>query len=585
MWLTNAFGSSFLWLSRLFFRVYSVAPKQTAAIVFFSFFSNIFLTLTFFLPLKIIILVGSDGMPSYFVEIFGTVEKGLLVYWLVVGTVASYIINLAFNYITDIFVVKGAKKVLKGSDKISYFSNYIAETNSFYKKICQAQSSIVFILLGCLLTIFASSIWFADLSLFLMGSFILISLSGVINKAFILWIKDKSHVTLSVLSTTAFLVFFGSIINSFTKNIEGVNLLLAIISMLVIRQVLQKSVSVILDSIYLVIKKEKVDHVFHFDSPVSVIVNKKDIWSLLSAKDRNETLGTYFEQIFYKKIFVSRSQFCQLGQRNVIGFKLSLDEKQLLDNKSRLFIKIFDARSDYLASHEADLYGNKISKLLPTLEFIAGSNQLSNPVLVFNDFEGTNLSGRAAREKGLDILMDCWGVTPDQTIVQKYYRSYQPLLSRIDQNLVSQLEGACINEDHDFLVKSFVKNFNGIVSIVASLPVFIYNPYLNMRTIVESYDSKIIVTDWSRWAIEPIGCGWGAVDRAGLAQLHDRFTKKMKSVEAFSGVQVEYVKMVALIYNLERCCRGKNYHDAFNVLSEIAILTSFLQSASLSPSA
>jgi len=43
--------------------------------------------------------------------------------------------------------------------------------------------------------------------------------------------------------------------------------------------------------------------------------------------------------------------------------------------------------------------------------------------------------------------------------------------------------------------------------------------------------------------------------------------------------------MVALIYNLERCCRGKNYHDAFNVLSEIAILTSFLQSASLSPSA
>ena len=240
-------------------------------------------------------------MPSYFVEIFGTVEKGLLVYWLVVGTVASYIINLAFNYITDIFVVKGAKKVLKGSDKISYFSNYIAETNSFYKKICQAQSSIVFILLGCLLTIFASSIWFADLSLFLMGSFILISLSGVINKAFIVWIKDKSHVTLSVLSTTAFLVFFGSIINSFTKNSEGVNLLLAIISMLVIRQVLQKSVSVILDSIYLVIKKEKVDHVFHFDSPVSVIVNKKDIWSLLSAKDRNETLGTYFEQIFYKK--------------------------------------------------------------------------------------------------------------------------------------------------------------------------------------------------------------------------------------------------------------------------------------------
>ncbi len=585
MWLIKIFGTSFKWLSHLCVRVYRVAPTQTVGIVSSLLFSNIFLILTFFLPLKIIILVGSDEMPWYFSKLFGDIEKVTLVYWLVFATTASYILHLSFDYTSGIQVDKGTSKLLKRSDKLLNFSNFVAETNNFYKKICDVQSSILFVVIGGFATAYMSPSWFAHLTLFLLFSFIIISLSGFLSTSIIIWIKHHSKMILRVISSMAFLVFFGSIINSFLSKSENANIIIAIISMLLVRQVLQKLVLIIQDNIYLVTKKEKVNHVLYFNAPLTDVNNVKSIWSLLSDKDRNKTLSNYCGHVFARNLTVIKSHFFQLGLGNIIGFKISLDEKIFGGGNQHLFIKIFSPKFDYLASHESELYKNKISKLLPTLNLVAKSNYMKNYVLIFDDFRDNCIDSRAVQAQRLEILIDCWGVSPDKNFIAKYNRSHKRLINRIDEQLISRLRGACNSQDHNVLLDGFIGHLKLINKIINTLPVFIYNPNLNIRTIVQNNDSNFVVTDWSRWAIEPIGYGWGAVNSAGLALLHDRFTEKMKNVEVFSDVRVEYVQMAALIYNFDRLCRGHNYHDAFIVLSEIEILVDYLQSSNLSTSA
>lgn len=55
-------------------KFFNVVPKATLSVIFFSLVSQVTILLAFLLPLKILMLLGSAGIPHYFPDVFEDLE-------------------------------------------------------------------------------------------------------------------------------------------------------------------------------------------------------------------------------------------------------------------------------------------------------------------------------------------------------------------------------------------------------------------------------------------------------------------------------------------------------------------------------
>ncbi len=85
---------SLKWSSRLGAKFLWAVPTATSGVVLFTLVSQLSMLLAFFLPLKVIILLGSDGIPRYFPPAFEQFDRDALIVWLSIATVAFYALYL-----------------------------------------------------------------------------------------------------------------------------------------------------------------------------------------------------------------------------------------------------------------------------------------------------------------------------------------------------------------------------------------------------------------------------------------------------------------------------------------------------------
>ena len=104
--------------------------------------------LAFVLPLKIVLLASSDGVPGYFSGFISPESKIAWVVGLSVAALFFYVLGFGLNILANHLAKVGGGEVVSLANDISLASSQAEKVNNYYATCCSVLSSSIFGLFG-----------------------------------------------------------------------------------------------------------------------------------------------------------------------------------------------------------------------------------------------------------------------------------------------------------------------------------------------------------------------------------------------------------------------------------------------------
>lgn len=538
-----------------------IVPAETAAVVVLTLVSQVSILLAFFLPLKVIILLGSTGIPRYFPSAFADYDRHSLVVWLSVAAVAFYVLHLLSEWLIKRAVDRGAMRLMAHSRKMVLFERQEEVAETGYQKYAQALASSVFVGLA-----FAVLVAVYPRLATLASGYTVLAAAGILAGAALQpglrnTIAEWLGPALGVMSAIGFLGAFAFLVADFLLW-EPPGLIVAIVSMLLVRQVFRHLVSLVKDLETLYARRVKLNALF-FHNQVLLPDHKAkdgDIWALLAPGARLQWVLPLLSDLAEAALDDPRVEWHQSGFRDVAVLRV-FD----LGKGDDYLVKLFSRKRRALALHEATLYAEMAKDAFPGLPFLG--------VTVVDDhqchvFDRSGVVSNARELKMMPVLFDLLErlllIAPPMRMVRRYMRSHPVLWERLDDHVVERMALAVNNDQERSMMSRFASELEGIRSILKGLPLTIVNPDINPDTVAIDAEGRPRVFHWARWALEPMGAFWplsekslgrldSAVDAANGAGVHG------------ATVQPAHVRLSAVLCEIEQNCRRQRYRDAIEL--------------------
>ena len=165
------------WIVSLSAKFLRVLPILTLVIVLLTLIAQITSLLSFFMPLKIIILLGSEGMPRYLPPAFSQIDRNLLIAWLSAATVGFFLLSLLAHKLIDKSIDLGATKLLAKSQKMVLFENQQEFAGRAYQRYSTVLAAGVFISL-----VLAALGWFyASMAALILGYMFVVFVGFIVS--------------------------------------------------------------------------------------------------------------------------------------------------------------------------------------------------------------------------------------------------------------------------------------------------------------------------------------------------------------------------------------------------------------------
>ena len=560
MWLLQQIGQYLFWFFSALKKFFGITTLPSILAVTFILVSTVAQTFAFFLPLKVVLLLGSDGVPDYFKVVFGDAAKNDLIAWLSISAVGFYLFHLLADYLAASCVGRGADRLMQSSKKIVIYSNQKLLAEGFYGKMCSSIAAALFVLIAILVGLKLDMFLFLSLLVILLLLFVLTAVvcSFDAGKFFLI---EHYQAVLVIISGVCFLFLFGVIVFSALVLGEG-NLVFAIVNLMLGRQMLQRLVSVFRDGVFLSRSRVKFNSLFYVDlhyQPNTSSDQEKCFSELCHRDARIKWLKRLLPEGSNREVDYS-SFWHELGMSNLVGFAV-FDSM----GREQAFIKISGPGREGLAEHEKILLESDWAKGLPAPCLREKSILESFDCLVFDEV-GEKVAEKDLGPAYMSVLASIWSVEPDGELVNKYARSRPMIGDRLTIEIAAILYEVANTDYYRLAVESYVTHFTKLKSLISDLPLCIYNPDLNIYLIYQRADSSYISPHWGRWGIEPIGFGWRACDFEFLGEYLSRAKKQRPQL---TDVTEKHVKMVALLSQFELHLKSHSYVTAVLMLPEI----------------
>src|SRR5690554_4218870 len=121
MWLYKVIVVYARWSLAVTRKLVSLTFFPTLAGVLLTFISQFSRLLAFFLPLKVIVLIGSSGIPRYFPSSWAAFDRETLVVALSFSAVAFYVVYLLADHLVAVFSNREADEVILSARKMALF--------------------------------------------------------------------------------------------------------------------------------------------------------------------------------------------------------------------------------------------------------------------------------------------------------------------------------------------------------------------------------------------------------------------------------------------------------------------------------
>ncbi|MFC3285780.1 hypothetical protein [Litchfieldella rifensis] len=567
MKLMSVTWQSVKWIFQVNRAFFTVRPWTTLALILSIAIERFASILAAFLPLKVILLAGSDGVPRYFRFFLEPDDKGPWIIGLSAGAIGFFILTLVMERCTKQLAEAGSAEVLQGANEIAVASRAREETQGYFSRFGGViADGVMAVAMLLLLGIINPLLFSVIVALFLVQyglAAIVVSTGDSVHPQglYRVLVRDLSSF-LTVCSSLNFLAAFFVLLVPFLIGQDG-NLLFAILSILLLRQ-LFSAVSGSVNTISALWKKKpQINPMIFRDHTIKSqerTVNKAvRVLFEKSARETNAAQELRSQGIEMDDM-ESEWQDSSLGK--IFLFHLT---GKIEGEKSRLQQMVFPLGQLHLVEHEEFLF-----KYISRMELKAPALLASYSRGPFrcNIYQyGNSISSREWKSAGPQLLEHCWSAEPPQELVRAFHTSRATLANRLTLDVLARITVALDHQKEKDTYNKFIDLWPDVCERVSRIPLFIYNPKLNMENVVRDQGEYYIMT-WGEWTLEPIGANtpkWMPIQ--SLEEVLDR-VRNMRNFNA-DQLCLQDVLLAKKFRELEFYIQRENYKSAIHIMGSI----------------
>lgn len=483
------------WLLRLGLTFAKVVPFQTLNVVVATLVAQVTMLLATLLPLKIIILLGSDGIPRYFPPSFAQYERDQLIIWLSIATGVFYVAHLLAEKLISLCSASGSRKLVNRTRKVALFEDQDELASNGYRTYARALAGGVFAVL-----VVALLSWvYRDVAYVIMGymlaSALVLSCIYQFNRRLQSRFMDFLPGAVSVLSTFGFLVVFAFILTQFMLG-YSVPLLMAIISMMLSRQMFSRLSTIVSSTGFLLGNRLKLNSLF-FHSQVYVErehPQQEDFFTLFVPGQREEWLKRLFSQVVPGVEGIPVFEWRQTGMPGVVAFRVTVES-----DSSSYMLRFYAPIRKPWAINEATLLSERVMDRLPAPRLLACLPFENIHVNVFELPVVQPVTGREHAQCVGALNDELMAMAVPGPLVTRYCRSKSMLRSRMERDWIKRVRFAANTEEDHRLISELDESWERIGQVIEHLPVMLVNPQAGADNVVVDKNGR------------PLLLGWGAV--------------------------------------------------------------------------
>lgn len=553
---------------RVFF---STHPVLSRVLIVANTLSSITRLLAFFIPLKVLLLIATPGVPSYF-RFF--IEPEYRTEWAValsVAAVAVYFLTIALEKLAEKLSEVGSRELLEQVSQMAVFNNQRELAKRYFSDFTGIAANV---LLSA--TLLGLGLWlYPMLFMVLVAAFVLqflvtgLALSQLDEGAprgLSGYIHGNLTQYLSYLEAFSFLLVFAFLIGDFIL-LGGVNILIAILSFIMVRRVLPSVSAIFSKSASLSQQRHRIDPLVFAEKKYfrKEPGQNQKLLRHYRLDDREARLLAQLKARLGEKIVEVQSRWVDPGPGGLYLFS----------------VLAFDANGDVVFQGQEQVGGPKQRELLDNEALIVGAMGRAPLCMAttvqeyrLGEFEcrlldvddGQLVDGSEWRKRHLSQFMsEMWCIDPGRKLREIFELSRAYLGDRIDDAGLERMEVAIDTPEKRVTQDAFRQALPKIRELLAALPLFPLNRGINPKTVFCNDEDKLLVCDWSKWSLEPVGAGLPA------NQIKPEHAQAVNRAHQSDGeVDHETMRLASRMFDFEDLLlvKGK-YNDALEVAAQI----------------
>ncbi|MBU2887841.1 aminoglycoside phosphotransferase family protein [Gilvimarinus agarilyticus] len=573
------------WLWQLAQRLMQLTPFRSSQAIALTLIAQTALMLGMLLPVKIVMLLGMETIPSYMPQLVQQWSREALILSLSGLAVICFLIYLVGEKWATNLINSSVRNIVEQAGKIVLFENQEQVATNTYTKVINSLAGIIFMLVSLVVLSFIYP-------LTSISTIAVIAASAPAIPVLVRRARQHNQPKLLIqslqnINNLGFLLIFAIIVVDHLY-FSGPSLLFTIATIILTRQATSKLIISVADLANTAELREKNsalffhDHVLNSHTPI----NSEGIWALLEIPNRKHWLCDLLEQASGERPATDTLSihWLQSGIPNIFAFWVEAD-------KENYIVKIYDKPRALQCNHEATLLTSESAAQLPAPELLFTGVHKEFRVNVLRIATGyTPLTNRSEFEAiATELQQTLAGCLPPTSITAPYLRSHPLLWKKLDEALVRPLLLACQKDERE-QVASLLHNISALRNTLANLPTAFQNNTINPHNILIKEGQSPITWQWGQWGLDVFGCNFPA-NKKGFSQIQTAITLRYKNDQALNTVPASDIELASFTNALYYCLKSQRFKDALELVPEInqrlaempAALTNEPPSSSQSP--
>jgi hypothetical protein len=561
----------FKWLfgvSRVFTRN---RPFSTLSLIALSVLSRITSVLAFLLPLKVILLAGSDGVPAYFRFFLEPEDKQIAVIWLTLAAVASYFLTLLFEWIAERLALSGSSHVLQGATRIHVTGSQRDMAQSFYSRNMRVVAAFIFVCIGFSIIAVINVSLLIAISGFIVFSVLFTSLcvdgAPFFGQRLKRYIVNNHKGYLKLLGFAGFMLGFFVILIPFVRGVGG-NSLYAIAAVLILRRGFGVLSPAVADGVDLYRDRRRYEPLIFRGRRLVADINEE---------------RRMLENLFSK---TNRTHIAELEINRRVGRAENFDSEWLDSPVPRVYTFCVSSKSEHNCKQRFfhhQVFPRSYAYLLENEELLFSKIKRKKlkapPALSRFEIDGFECRiceyGNGKRVKYEQwktllpgLLRHYWTIEPPRSLVFAYQTAKYTLPDRLTVELIQRLSIAVDTRAERNRYGMLLESLKELQARLKSLPLQIFNPDLKRTNLVHTESGGVHVVMWPRWAIEPIGIDIpDEIARSSLDDVVESVNESRNDVH--EGISLDDIDLSNACWKLERRIHLGNYKLALDTVGRI----------------
>ncbi|WP_237055941.1 hypothetical protein [Microbulbifer sediminum] len=563
--MSSGVRRSLRWCMSLASKFSRVVFWHTLIIILLTLTSQISMVLAFFLPLKVVILLGSSGIPNYFPESLRVLGSEFLILGLSLSAVLFYIVHLLSEHLVGVVTARASGQILLHNKKVALFQNQDIVAGNAYKRFSRMLASSCFIFLA----LSVISVVYLDMAAILVFLAVVVGLLIAFLErtlpSFKDYLNNQMQDAAGIVASAGFFISFVYLVLDFIF-LKPPSVIVAILSLLLCRQLFSRFSAVVKDIQSLSSQRVKIDALFFHNKVLlpSRARSSKGYWPFLERERRAEWIDAVISS------FVEGWEGCNKvswHSSSSPGIAVMIVEASSAANK--YLVKLYEPKNSNLAMHESTLIAEGIAGLAaPTFVGMSSLGDMSCLVCRLPSAD-LSVSPNVLRKAVVKLKSDMLKIEPPAVLVDRYQRSRPLLWQRLGESDLQKIKVAATEVAEVNQVDRVIDRLPIIRTILQSMPLSFVNPDVrpaNIWTLAQQEEPVFV--NWGRWSLEPVGAGFGVGQRE-ISQIEKALHAAAKDRPSLKNIDAKVVELVALVSALDERYGKHQLNEALDLLGPI----------------